>query len=78
MATAGALLLIMLSWDVLGTTGNYCTWLQAVTKRRCNDDSYRIDKFKVGHTGMDQLAQLFNTHKSKQLIPVETAVVGHA
>ncbi len=37
MVAGDGLLLFMLSSDVLGTTRNYCTLLQAVTKRRGNE-----------------------------------------
>jgi hypothetical protein len=37
MAAGDGLLLFMSSWDVLGTTRNYCTLLQVVTKRRCDE-----------------------------------------
>lgn len=37
MAACDGLLLFMSSWDVLCKTRNYCTLLQAVTKRRCDE-----------------------------------------
>jgi hypothetical protein len=37
MVTGENSLLLMSSLDVLGTTRNYCTLVQAVTKRRRNE-----------------------------------------